>query len=42
MTDTISGYFENAKAQLKTEHDSMVQKIKDDISASRRKAISKV
>jgi hypothetical protein len=37
MTD----YFEKSKAQLKAEHDSMVQKLKDDIAASKRKAMSK-
>ncbi|HEV8405860.1 MAG TPA: hypothetical protein VGQ13_08140 [Nitrososphaera sp.] len=42
MTDDISGYFEKAKAQLKSEHDSMVQKIKEEINASRRKTLSKV
>jgi hypothetical protein len=42
MTDDISGYFEKAKAQLKSEHDSMVQKIKEEVNASRRKTLSKV
>jgi hypothetical protein len=42
MTDDISGYFEKAKAQLKSEHDSMTQKIKEEINGSRRKALSKV
>ncbi len=42
MTDDISGYFEKAKAQLKSEHDSMVQKIKEEINASRRKTLSKI
>ncbi len=42
MTDDISGYFEKAKAQLKSEHDSMVQKIKEEINASRRKTLSRV
>ena len=41
-TDEISGYFEKAKAQLKTDHDAMIQKIKDEISASKNKALSKV
>ena len=41
MTD-ISNHFEKSKAELKAEHDSMVQKVKDDVSASRRKALSKV
>lgn len=42
MTDEISSYFEKAKTQLKIEHDSMVEKIKDDIVACRRKALSKI
>ena len=37
MTD----YFEKSKAQLKAERDSMVQKLKDDVAASKRKAMSK-
>jgi hypothetical protein len=39
MTD--ADYFEKSKAQLKAERDSMVQKLKDDIAASKRKAMSK-
>jgi hypothetical protein len=42
MTDEISGYFEKAKAQLKSEHDSMVQRIKEEIDATKREALSKV
>jgi hypothetical protein len=42
MTDEISSYFEKAKAQLKAEHDSMMKKIKDDIVAIKRKALSKI
>jgi hypothetical protein len=42
MTEEISNYFGRANAQLKIEHDSMVQKIKDDIAASKRKALSKI
>ncbi|HKZ62797.1 MAG TPA: hypothetical protein VJZ68_10380 [Nitrososphaera sp.] len=42
MTDDISGYFEKAKAQLKSEHDSMAQQIKEEVGASKRKALSKV
>ena len=42
MTDDISDYFEKAKAQLKSEQDSMVQKIKEEINASGRKTLSKV
>ena len=40
--DAISGYFETAKAQLKAERDSMAQKIKEDVAASKRKALTKV
>lgn len=42
MTDDISIYFEKAKEQLKSEHDSMVQKIKEEVNAGKRKALSKV
>jgi hypothetical protein len=42
MTDDISGYFEKAKTQLKSEHDSMVQRIKEEVATSKRKALSKV
>jgi hypothetical protein len=42
MTDEISSYFEKAKIQLKNEHDSMVEKIRDNIAASKRKALSKI
>jgi hypothetical protein len=42
MTEEISSYFEKANAELKAEHDSMVEKIKDDIAASKRKALSKI
>jgi hypothetical protein len=42
MTDDISVHFEKAKAQLKSEHDSMTQKVKEEVAASKRKALSKV
>jgi hypothetical protein len=42
MTEEISNYFEKAETQLKAEHNSMVEKIKDDIAASKRKALSKI
>jgi hypothetical protein len=42
MTDKISSYFENAKTPLKAEHNSMVEKIKGDIVACKRKALSKI
>ena len=41
MSD-ISNQFEKARAQLKSERDSMAQKVKDDIAQSKRKALSKV
>ncbi len=37
----ISTYFEKSKADLKTEHESMIKKIKEEIAASKRKALSK-
>jgi hypothetical protein len=42
MTDEISRYFEEAKARLKAEHDSMMQKLREDIAASKRNVLSKV
>jgi hypothetical protein len=42
MTEEISSYFEKAKTQLKIEHDSMVEKVRDNISESKRKTLSKV
>lgn len=42
MKDDISGYFEKAKALLKSEHDSMTQVIKEEVAAAKRKALSKV
>jgi hypothetical protein len=42
MTEEISNYFGEASAQLKAEHDSMVEKIKNDIGVSKRKALSKI
>lgn len=42
MTDDISSHFEKAKAQLKSEHDSMTQRIREEVAASKRKAMSKV
>jgi hypothetical protein len=41
-TGDISSHFEKAKSALKSEHDSMAQKIKQEISASKQKALSKV
>jgi hypothetical protein len=42
MTESISGHVEKAKSVLKNEHDSMVQKIKEEVSANKKKALSKV
>jgi hypothetical protein len=39
--DTISSYYERTKVQLKAERDSLIQKIKDDISSAKRKTLSK-
>ncbi|HJU34793.1 MAG TPA: hypothetical protein VJ695_06705 [Nitrososphaera sp.] len=39
--DSISSYYEKAKVQLKADRDSIVQNIRDEISAAKRKAISK-
>ncbi len=39
--DTISSYYERAKVQLKADRDSLIQKIKDDITSAKRKALSK-
>lgn len=41
-SDDISNHFEKAKAQLKSERDSLEQTIKEEIAQSRRKALSKV
>jgi hypothetical protein len=41
MTDSTLDYFERAKAELKSERDSMVQKVKEEVAASKRKALSK-
>lgn len=38
----ISSHFEKAKAQLKSERDSLEQTVKEEIAQSRRKALSKV
>ena len=37
----ISGHFEKAKVDLQAERDSMVQKVKEEISQSKRKALAK-
>ena len=38
--DAISSYYERAKVQLKSDRDLLIQKIKDDLGAAKRKAIS--
>jgi hypothetical protein len=40
--DIISSYFDKARAELKAEHDSMVQKIKGQVVQSKQKTISKI
>ena len=40
--DMISSHFEKARAMLKSEHDLMIQKIKEEISQIRQKALSKI
>lgn len=42
MTTDISNHFEKARSQLKNEHDSMVQKIMEEVSASKQRVLSKV
>ena len=41
-TSEISGHIEKARAQLTSERDSLVQKVKEEISEHKRKALSKV
>ena len=40
--DVISGYFKESKQNLQSEHDSMIQDIKQDISSYKKKALSDV
>jgi hypothetical protein len=40
--DIISSYFDKARAVLKAEHDSMVQKIKEQIGQGKQKTMSKI
>jgi hypothetical protein len=44
MTDDIiiASHFEKARARLKVEHDSMVQKIKEELQNSKKKTLSKI
>ena len=41
MTE-ISSHIENARSQIKSERDSLVQQVKDEISNHKRKALTKV
>jgi len=40
--DQISDFFEKSREKLKKEHDSMIEMIKDEISAIKKKALSKI
>lgn len=42
MTSDISGHFEKARSEMKNEHDSMVQSVKEEVDSAKRKALSKV
>lgn len=42
MTSDISAHFEKARSELKSEHDSMVRKINEEINASKAKALTKI
>lgn len=42
MTGDISTYFEKAKDELKSEHESMVRQIREEVNASKRKALAKI
>jgi hypothetical protein len=41
-SDIISEYFKKSKQNLQSEHDSMVENVKKDISSSKKKALSNV
>lgn len=41
-SSNVSERFEKAKSDLASERDSMIQKIKDDIAQSKRKALARV
>ncbi|HEX9677878.1 hypothetical protein [Nitrososphaera sp.] len=41
-TIDVSSLFEKARSTLQNEHDSMVQKIKEEVDTSKRKTLSKV
>jgi len=40
--DMISSHFEKARAMLKSEHDLMIQKVKEEISQSKQRTLSKI
>ena len=40
--DIIASHFEKSRARLKVEHDSMVQKIKEEIQNSKKKTLTKI
>ncbi|MGB5090291.1 MAG: hypothetical protein WBN72_05030 [Nitrososphaeraceae archaeon] len=40
--DVISEYFKESKQNLQSEHDSMVENVKNDISSYKKKALSNV
>lgn len=40
--DIISSHFEKARAKLKSEHDSMVSKVKEEILQSKKKTLSRI
>ena len=40
-SDIISEYFKKSKQNLQSEHDSMVENVKKDISSYKKKALSK-
>ncbi|MGA7043596.1 MAG: hypothetical protein WCF03_19660 [Nitrososphaeraceae archaeon] len=40
--DIISSHFEKARAMLKSEHDSMVSKVKEEILQSKKKTLSRI
>jgi hypothetical protein len=41
-TDVIAAYFKESKQNLQSEHDSMVENVKNDISSYKKKALSNV
>jgi hypothetical protein len=41
-SDIISEYFKKSKQNLQSEHDSMVENVKKDVSSFKKKALSNV